>query len=137
MSIKLPALRERPEDIPLLADHFLHRFCASMNRLEVPHVAPEAMDLLVRYDWPGNVRELENAVERALVIGRGPELKPADFSFQLQAAATPNGRSLDEVERAHIEHVWSGSSGNHSAAARVLGIDRTTLCKKLKRYGLE
>jgi DNA-binding NtrC family response regulator len=137
VSIKLPALRERREDIPLLVDHFLRKFCASMNRLEVPRVAPEVMDLLVRYEWPGNVRELENAVERGLVIARGPELKPADFSFQLQAAGAPNGRSLEEVERAHIEHVWRESRGNHSAAARVLGIDRTTLYKKLKRYGLE
>ena len=137
VSIKLPPLRERREDIPLLVDHFLHKHCASMNRLEAPRVAPEAMDLLVRYEWPGNVRELENAVERALVIARGPELKPADFSFQLQAAGSPNGRSLEEVERAHIEHVWRESAGNHSAAARVLGIDRTTLYKKLKRYGLE
>ena len=137
VSIKLPPLRERREDIPLLVDHFLHKHCASMNRLEAARVAPEAMDLLVRYEWPGNVRELENAVERALVIARGPELKPADFSFQLQAAGSPNGRSLEEVERAHIEHVWRESAGNHSAAARVLGIDRTTLYKKLKRYGLE
>jgi len=135
--IKLPALRERREDIPLLVDHFLRKFCASMSRLEVPQVTPEAMDLLVRYDWPGNVRELENAVERALVITRGQELKPADFSFQLQAAAAPNGRTLEEVERAQVEHVWRQSAGNHSAAARVLGIDRTTLYKKLKRYGLE
>jgi two-component system response regulator HydG len=95
------------------------------------------MDMLVRYDWPGNVRELENAVERALVITRGQELKPADFSFQLQAAGAPNGRSLEDVERAHVEHVWRQSAGNHSAAARVLGIDRTTLYKKLKRYGIE
>jgi DNA-binding NtrC family response regulator len=135
--IKLPALRERREDIPLLVDHFLHKFCASMSRLEVPRVTPEAMDLLVRCDWPGNVRELENAVERALVIARGPELKPADFSFQLQAAGSANGRSLEDVERTHVEHVWRQSAGNHSAAARVLGIDRTTLYKKLKRYGIE
>ena len=137
VSIKVPPLRDRREDIPLLVDHFLHKFCASMNRLEIPSVAREAMDMLVRYDWPGNVRELENAVERALVIGRGTEIKPKDFSFQLQAVASANGRSLDEVERAHIEHVWRQSAGNHSAAARVLGIDRTTLYKKLKRYGLE
>jgi DNA-binding NtrC family response regulator len=135
--IKLPALRERREDIPLLVDHFLHKFCASMSRLEVPHVAPEGMDMLVRYDWPGNVRELENAVERALVITRVQDLKPADFSFQLQAAGSPNGRSLEDVERTHVEHVWRQSAGNHSAAARVLGIDRTTLYKKLKRYGIE
>ena len=136
VTINLPALRERREDIPLLVEHFLAKLCASMNRQEVPQVAPEAMDLLIRYHWPGNVRELENAVERALVIGRGPELRPADFSFQLQAATTPNGRTLEEVERAHVEHVWSQSAGNHSLAARTLGIDRTTLYKKLKRYGL-
>ena len=136
VTINLPPLRERREDIPLLAEHFIAKLCASMNRQEVPQVAPEAMDLLIRYHWPGNVRELENAVERALVIGRGRELKPADFSFQLQAADAPNGRTLDEVERAHIENVWSQSAGNHSLAARTLGIDRTTLYKKLKRYGL-
>jgi DNA-binding NtrC family response regulator len=136
VTINLPALRERREDIPLLVEHFLAKLCASMNRQEVPQVAPEAMDLLIRYHWPGNVRELENAVERALVIGRGPELRPADFSFQLQAATAPNGRTLEEVERAHVEHVWSQSAGNHSLAARTLGIDRTTLYKKLKRYGL-
>jgi transcriptional regulator with PAS, ATPase and Fis domain len=136
VTINLPALRERREDIPLLVEHFLAKLCASMNRQEVPQVAPEAMDLLIRYHWPGNVRELENAVERALVIGRGPELRPADFSFQLQAATAPNGRTLEDVERAHVEHVWSQSAGNHSLAARTLGIDRTTLYKKLKRYGL-
>jgi DNA-binding NtrC family response regulator len=136
VTINLPALRERREDIPVLVEHFLAKLCASMNRQEVPQVAPEAMDLLIRYHWPGNVRELENAVERALVIGRGPELRPADFSFQLQAATAPNGRTLEEVERAHVERVWNQSAGNHSLAARTLGIDRTTLYKKLKRYGL-
>ncbi len=136
--IDMPPLRDRREDIPLLVEHFITKLCASMNRPEPPQVAPEAMDLLIRNNWPGNVRELENAVERALVIGRGKELRPADFSFQLQAAGAPaNGRSLEDVERAHIEYVWSQSGGNHSAAARTLGIDRTTLYKKLKRYGME
>jgi len=137
VSLHLAPLRERREDIPPLVEHFLHKFCAAMNRAEVPRVAPEAMDLLLRHDWPGNVRELENAVERALVVERGPEIKPADFSFQWQAAVLPNGRTLEDVERSHIEHVWAESGGNHSHAARVLGIDRTTLYKKLKRYGLE
>src|SRR5690242_1971243 len=116
VTIHVPPLRERREDIPLLVDHFLRKLGASMNRPVVPCVAPETMDLLVRNDWPGNVRELENAVERALVVGRGEILKPGDFSFQLQAAAAPNGRTLDEVERTHIEHVWSESAGNHSRA---------------------
>ena len=136
--IDMPPLRDRREDIPLLVEHFIGKLCASMNRPEPPQVAPEAMDLLIRNNWPGNVRELENAVERALVIGRGTELRPADFSFQLETAGAPaNSRSLDDVERAHIEYIWSKSGGNHSAAARTLGIDRTTLYKKLKRYGME
>lgn len=141
VTIDLPPLRDRREDIPMLVGHFLQKLCASMNRGSIPTVSPEAMDLLVRYHWPGNVRELENAVERALVIARGEELTPANFSFQLQAqgtgAAGGNGRSLEDVERAHIEHVWQESAGNHSLAARTLGIDRTTLYKKLKRFGLE
>jgi len=137
VSLHLPPLRERREDIPPLVEHFLHKFCSAMNRAELPRVAPEAMDLLLRHDWPGNVRELENAVERAMVVERGAEIKPGDFSFQWHAALVPNGRTLEDVERIHIEHVWGESGGNHSHAARVLGIDRTTLYKKLKRYGLE
>ena len=138
LCVDLPPLRQRCEDIPLLADHFVRKHCAMTNRQNLPRVSCEAMDLLTRYDWPGNVRELENAVERALVIGRGGELKPADFSFQLASAATTSsGRTLEEVERAHIERVWRESEGNHSRAARVLDIDRTTLYNKLKRYGLK
>ena len=137
VSLHLPPLRERREDIPPLVESFIRKFSAAMNRPETPRVAPEAMDLLLRHDWPGNVRELENAVERALVVGRGPEIKLADFSFPWQSAGTPNGRTLENVERSHIEQIWSESGGNHSQAARILGIDRTTLYKKLKRYGLE
>jgi DNA-binding NtrC family response regulator len=137
VSIHLPPLRDRREDIPPLVDHFLHKFCTAMNRPEVPRVAPGAMSLLMNLDWAGNVRELENAVERALVVSRGPELNPADFSFQLRMTGAANGSTLEDVERTHVEHIWGQSSGNHSQAARVLGIDRTTLYKKLKRYGLE
>jgi DNA-binding NtrC family response regulator len=138
LCIDLPPLRERREDIPLLADHFIRRICVQTNRQEMPRVSAEAMDLLSRYDWPGNVRELENAVERALVVARGSELKPSDFSFQLASAATVSaGRTLEEVERAHIERVWRDCEGNHSKAARVLDIDRTTLYNKLKKYGLK
>jgi DNA-binding NtrC family response regulator len=138
VTIDMPPLRDRREDIPLLVEHFISKLCASMNRQPAPQVAPEAMDLLIRHNWPGNVRELENAVERALVVGRGRELRPVDFSFQLQGAgAAASGRSLDDVEQAHIAQIWAESGGNHSRAARTLGIDRTTLYKKLKRYGLE
>jgi two-component system response regulator HydG len=95
------------------------------------------MELLLRHDWPGNVRELENAVERALVVCRGAEIRAADFSFQFQEEALPAGRTLDDVERAHIERVLRETEGNLSRAARILDIDRTTLYNKLRRYGLK
>jgi two-component system response regulator HydG len=135
--LHLPPLRERREEIPLLVDHFLQKFSAAMNRPGIVRVAPDAMELLLRHDWPGNVRELENAVERAMVVGRGPEIKAGDFSFPWQAAVAAGGRTLEDAERSHIERIWSESGGNHSQAARTLGIDRTTLYKKLKRYGME
>jgi DNA-binding NtrC family response regulator len=91
---------------------------------------------LMQHDWPGNVRDLENAVERALVVGRGPEIRPADFAFPFQAAEPNAGRSLDEVERVHIGRILRETQNNLSRAARVLGIDRTTLYNKLRRYGL-
>jgi DNA-binding NtrC family response regulator len=137
VSIEIPPLRDRKEDIPLLIDHFLQKFAHSMNRA-VPELAPEVLQELIAYDWPGNVRELENAVERALVMRRGPRLESPDFPFQFHhaAAAASNGRSLEEVERAHVEHVFKEVSGNISKAARILHIDRTTLYSKLRRYGL-
>jgi DNA-binding NtrC family response regulator len=133
--IELPPLRERREDIPLLVAHFLNKFCVATSRV-VPAVASEAMDLLIRHDWPGNVRELENAVERALVVGRGNEIRAADFSFQFQAEETRGGRTLDDIERAHIERILRETQHNLSRAARILDIDRTTLYNKLRRYGL-
>jgi two-component system response regulator HydG len=132
--IDLPPLRDRREDIPLLAGHFLKKFCMATSR-SVPQVSTDALDLLLKHDWPGNVRELENAVERALVVGRGSEIRACDFSFQFQGAA-PSGRTLDEVERAHIERVLRETQHNLSRAARILDIDRTTLYNKLRRYGI-
>lgn len=138
LCIDLPPLRERREDVPLLVDFFVKKFCANTNRSTLPRISAEAMDLLVSYEWPGNVRELENAVERALVIGRGTELTPANFFFQLKATTgQAAARTLEDVERAHIEQVWRECQGNHSRAARILDIDRTTLYNKLRRYGLK
>jgi DNA-binding NtrC family response regulator len=134
--IELPPLRARREDIPLLAAHFLRKYATAMNR-PVPRLGAAALDLLLTYDWPGNVRELENAIERALVIGRGEEVQPADFPFQLHPAEPRGGRTLDDVERAHIEQVLEETGWNLSRAARILDIDRTTLYNKLHRYGLK
>jgi DNA-binding NtrC family response regulator len=133
--IDLPPLRGRREDIPLLVNHFLNKFCMATSR-PVPQLSSEAMDVLMRHDWPGNVRELENAVERALVVGRGPEIRPSDFSFQFQADEPRGGQTLDDIERAHIERILRETQHNLSRAARILDIDRTTLYNKLRRYGL-
>ncbi|MBI3472708.1 MAG: sigma-54-dependent Fis family transcriptional regulator [Candidatus Solibacter usitatus] len=135
--IELPPLRQRREDIPLLADHFLHKLCAATNRPSIPRITAAAMEQLMNYDWPGNVRELENAMERALVIGRCPEIGPDQFTWLQQPAGAIAGRTLDDVERAHIERIWAECRGNHSLAARILGIDRSTLYHKLKRYAVK
>ena len=103
----------------------------------VPQLSQEAIEVLMRHDWPGNVRELENAVERALVVGRGNEIRPADFSFQFQLDEPKGGKTLDDIERVHIERILRETQHNLSRAARILGIDRTTLYNKLKRYGLK
>jgi two-component system response regulator HydG len=134
--IDLPPLRERREDIPLLVAHFLNKFCMLTSR-PVPQISAEALQVLMNHEWPGNVRELENAIERALVVCRGPEIQPADFSFQFQINGAPTGRTLDDVERVHIERVLRETEHNLSRAARILDIDRTTLYNRLKRYGLK
>src|SRR6266516_5824501 len=133
--IDLPPLRERREDISMLVQHFLNEFCMATSR-PVPQLSAEALEVLMRHDWPGNVRELENAVERALVVGRGPEIRPADFSLQFQNEVK-SGKTLDEIERAHIERILREAEHNLSRAARILDIDRTTLYSKLRRYGIK
>lgn len=134
--IDLPPLRDRREDIPLLAEHFVHRLAATTNRAVPPRISREAMELLTACDWPGNVRELENAIERAMVVTRGDVIEPAAFGF-LRSQTNPRALTLEEVERHHIERIWKECAGNHSKAARILDIDRTTLYSKLKRYGLK
>lgn len=135
--IRLPPLRERREDIPLLADHFTHKFARAMNR-RVAGIDREALELLMHYDWPGNARELENAVERAMVIGHEPELRASDFPLQISAGAQPAaGQALEEIERAHILRVLESCNWNQSMAARVLKIDRVTLYNKIKKFGFK
>jgi len=131
--IQLPALRERREDVPLLAEHFVSKFSLAMSK-RIQRVAPEAMQILQQYDWPGNVRELENAVERAMVVAQEPELRAGDFLLHPRAGAA-GSRTLEDVERAHILQVMEQCSGNQTRAAGVLDIDRVTLHNKLKRYG--
>jgi two-component system, NtrC family, response regulator HydG len=136
LRIQLPPLRERREDIPLLAESFLKKHAIAMNK-PMLRISPEAMSLLMNYDWPGNVRELENAIERALVIGRGPELVPSEFPMQSTGRPATCGRRLEDVARAHIERVLEESGWNLTHAAEILGIDRSTLYSKIKSYGLK
>jgi len=133
--IHLPALRERREDIPLLVDHFVRKFSLSMNK-KITRVAPLAMTVLQSYEWPGNVRELENAIERAMVVAREPEILEEDFTLKLRvnhAAGEPT--TLEDAERVHILKVLEQCGGNQTRAAEMLDIDRVTLHNKLKKYG--
>jgi two-component system, NtrC family, response regulator HydG len=131
--IQLPALHDRKGDIPVLVDHFVRKFCASMNK-RITRVSPNAMALLDRYQWPGNIRELENAIERAMVVAQEPEIREEDFALRLPVAEHTT-RTLDDMERAHILAVLEDCKGNQTVAAEVLDIDRVTLHNKLKRYG--
>jgi DNA-binding NtrC family response regulator len=133
--IEVPPLRERKEDIPLLADHLLRQLCNNSNR-PLPQISPEAMDQLIRYDWPGNVRELEHALERAIIVSRGTRLRCTDIALQSPNPPPSGGRTLEDVQRAHIEQVLRETNYNVSRTAQILGIDRTTLYNKLRRYGL-
>jgi two-component system response regulator HydG len=132
--IELPPLRERREDIPLLVDHFVRKFFLAMNK-RVTRVSAAAMNRLQQQPWPGNVRELENAVERAMVVGREPELEERDFLLKAEVAPGEGSRTLEDIERTHILRVVEECGGNQSRAAEALDIDRVTLYHKLKKYG--
>jgi DNA-binding NtrC family response regulator len=135
--IRIPSLRERREDIPLLADHFLSRLSRQMNRRYTGFDAA-AMERLSRHDWPGNVRELENAVERAMVVGTPPVVREGDLPMKAADEPFPieGETSLSAMERVHIQRILDKSGGNVSRAARELGIDRVTLYNKIRKYGL-
>jgi DNA-binding NtrC family response regulator len=131
--IQLPPLRDRRGDIPVLVEHFIRKFSASMNK-RITRVSPAAMALLDRYLWPGNVRELENAIERAMVVAQEPEIREEDFALRLPIAEHAP-RTLEDVEKDHILAVLQECKGNQTIAAEVLDIDRVTLHNKLKKYG--
>lgn len=144
VTLSLPPLRDRVEDIPLLAMHFLKKF-ASKNGKQVKGFTPEAMDRLLKYPWPGNVRELENGVERAVVLLAGEYIREQDLPSaiaQSGAGAAPAGvniqdMTLDEIERVAILEALENTGGNKSETARKLGITRKTLHAKLQRYGVQ
>ncbi len=137
-TITIPPLRERREDIPVLAAHFLQKLARSMNR-QLEGFAPEAMELLMERAWPGNVRELQNAIERAAVVRVRGLIQREDFPFADSAASREqmNGKSLSDLERVHIARVLEETGWNISQAARILEIDRVTLYNKMRKYGIE
>jgi two-component system response regulator HydG len=143
VTLLLPPLRERREDVPLLAQHFLGIF-SEKNRKRIKGFTPQAMDSLLRHDWPGNVRELMNAVERGVVLTQTDYLdaqdlplipeKPSAESTMTLKGGVLGDRSLEEVEKMTILNALQASKGNKSEAARQLGITRKTLLAKLRRY---
>jgi len=150
--IRIPPLREHPEDIPLLTVHFIARFNQEMKR-GVRGVAPPAMDLLQAYRWPGNIRELRNVIERAFILhANAEELRPEHLPPELRGAPAgkkaerppeklPNvpaeGLVLEDVEKKLIREALERANGNQSRAARLLGISRDTLRYRLKKHGLD
>ena len=136
-SIFIPPLRERKGDIPQLVNHFVEKYSRSMSK-SVSGVTSEAMDILVRYNWPGNVRELENAIERAMVVGKPPKIQPDDLPFQLieKNHIFPAG-SLASAEKTHVAAILEQNRWNISRSAEVLQIDRVTLYNKIEKYGLK
>jgi two-component system, NtrC family, response regulator AtoC len=141
--INLPDLKERGEDIPLLATHFLRKYAAEANPT-IEGISKEAMCLLLGYDWPGNVRELENVIERAVTLGHGPQILPEDLPAHLRTHKTSLPRdthhlrpTLQALERDYIEAVLQETGWHRMKAADILGIDRRTLYRKIRTYDLQ
>jgi two-component system response regulator AtoC len=156
--LALPPLRERREDIPLLAEHLLRKLSVRMSR-PVPFLSPEAAEKLRGYAFPGNIRELENILERALIYGGGKEILPGDIDIRRDAgpahaasaggnphhdgngasgsAASGSGASLEELEKRAVREALARCKGNRTRAAEELGVSRKTIINKIKSYGLE
>jgi transcriptional regulator with PAS, ATPase and Fis domain len=138
--IRLPALRDRREDIPMLVTQFLQNASARSGRNVT--MAPDALNALVRYQWPGNVRQLQNTIERLVVFSRG-RIEVHDLPPEIHEAHTPQQQlfdglpTLDDLERRYLLHVLEAVGGNRSRAAATLGIDRRTLYRMAERFGID
>jgi DNA-binding NtrC family response regulator len=137
VEICLPPLRERREDIPALAGHFLARYAARYRR-QIQGLEPAALQLMLHYGWPGNVRELDHTIERAVLMARGERIESADLGLNAQRAA---GQSLDDmsleaVEAVLIRKALARANGNVSHAADALGLSRGALYRRIEKYGL-
>ncbi|MFA5354487.1 MAG: sigma-54 dependent transcriptional regulator [Thermodesulfovibrionales bacterium] len=143
VSLHIPPLSERKEDIPLLSYYFLKKYATIMDK-EVAEISPEVIALLMGYDFPGNVRELENIIERGVALTRGSSVELAQLPEDLRELSIRTFRkkegkipSLEEQEMAYIQWVLTEVGGNRTLAAQILGIDRVSLWRKLKRFGME
>jgi DNA-binding NtrC family response regulator len=143
ISIRVPPLADRNGDIPLLAHHFLAQKSQAMKK-DIHEIDRHVMDLLCKYSWPGNVRELENVIERAVALENGPVIREEDLpefirdlsieTYRQRFSGTP---TIEEQERRYIKWVLDKCEGNKTRAAQIMGIDRVSLWRKLKRYGMD
>ncbi|MFW6123104.1 MAG: sigma-54-dependent transcriptional regulator [Thermodesulfobacteriota bacterium] len=143
ITVEVPSLSERKDDIPLLSQHFLEKY-SQLQGKQVEKISPEVMDILMNYAFPGNVRELENIIERGVTLASGSAMEvqhlPADLReqrFDIQRRPKTELLTLEENEKEYIDWVLSQVKGNKTRAAEILGIDRVSLWRKLKRYGME
>ncbi len=135
VNIIVPPLRDRVDDIPILVEHFIKKYCGSMSRNLIT-IDQAALKRMEEFDFPGNVRELENMIERAIVVGNGKEIRLKDLPMAGDVTHTPV-ESLDENEKKHIQNILNKFKWNISKSAKVLNIDRVTLYNKIKKYGLK
>ena len=141
ITLQLPPLRERPEDVEPLARHFLERSARRMNR-EIVGIHPMALTILESYPWPGNVRELENVMERAVILTRGGEIESGALPLKLSTLGSPDSggddllASLESVELAHIRRILDRTGFHKSRSSEILGISRKTLDRKIAEYGI-
>jgi transcriptional regulator with PAS, ATPase and Fis domain len=143
ITIKLPSLAERQGDIPLLTHHFLAQKSKAMNK-DTQNISQESMELLCRYSWPGNIRELENIIERAVALSNGPEITMSylpeyisNLSIETYRRNDSGLPTLEDQEKNYIKWVLDKCEGNKTNAAKIMGIDRVSLWRKIKRYGME
>ncbi len=140
VELNLPALRERAEDIPVLAEHFIKIYCEKYNQ-EAKTFSPQALKKMQEYHWPGNVRELQHAIERAVIMSDSDELAAGDFLFLLQKSEASElditDFNLENVEKIVIQKALSKHGGNLSKAAKVLGLTRASLYRRLEKHGLQ
>jgi two-component system response regulator AtoC len=133
VSIQLPPLRDRREDIHPLAEHFLRKFSKDNNKA-VKCFSPDVIEFMMNYSWPGNVRELENMIEHGVILAKNKEIRMGDIPQDFCHPSPPEGKTIEDVMRNHIISVLEETKGNISEAAKILGIQRMTLYNKLKKY---